>query len=198
MKESHDTEHQDSSLKALIARAQQGDMVAFRELVELEHGYFFATALRFLHDRDKAADVVQEAWIRIWKHLASYRPETKFTTWSYRIVIHLCLDTVRGDNRRRAVQEPLNPERELGNVFPGVDPDEAIDARDLCSRVLAASRTLPPKEHLAFQLRDVQDLSIPEIAEVMAISEAAVRANLCHARKRIRTMVGRAEGMARS
>ncbi len=179
-----------------IERARNGDMVAFRSIVELHHDYFFGTAFRFLRNRDRAADVVQEAWIRIWKHLPSYRPEIKFTTWSYRIVIHLCLDTVRSDGRRRNVSAPLDLPEAANAASGGDDPDRSLDLRDLCDRILEASRTLPPKEQLVFQLRDVEDLSIEEIAGIMEISEGAVRANLCHARKRIRSMVGSSEGEA--
>ncbi len=67
--------------------------------------------------------------------------------------------------------------------------DEEIESKDLCERILAHARKLPPRENTVFQLRDVQDCSIHEIAEILEISENAVRVHLCHAREKLRAMM---------
>ncbi len=179
-------EQQDSAFAALVVRAARGDMVAFRSIVERHHALFYRIAYRFLRDRHNAEDVVQEAWIRIWNHLPRYRPSVKFTTWGYRIVTHLCLDSARRDKRRQAVSRPIADDPPLGENIGTLPADEAMESKYLCERILLFAQTLPPRENMVFQLRDVQDCSIPEIAEILEISENAVRVNLCHARSKIR------------
>lgn len=187
-------EEQERAFAALIERAARGDMIAFRGIVERHHPFFYGVALRFLRDRQDAEDVAQEAWVRIWNNLPRYRPAVKFTTWGYRIVIHLCLDSARSVKRRNTV--PLSrDDSDDGEAQIADRPTGGadIESRDLCDRILSLARTLPPKERLVFQLRDVQDCSMAEVAEIMEITENAVRANLCHARKRIREMMDAAE-----
>ena len=84
-----------SSTETIIERSRGGDGEAFRLLVKAHQGYAYALAFRLVCDDEAAKDVVQESFIRIWKHLPEYRPTVKFTTWMYRIVVNLSYDRLK-------------------------------------------------------------------------------------------------------
>ena len=84
----------------IIERSRRGEREAFRVLVEHHQSYAFALAFRLVCDEDAAKDIVQESFIRVWKHLSEYRPTVKFTTWLYRIVVNLSYDRLKTDRRR--------------------------------------------------------------------------------------------------
>ncbi len=154
--------------------------------MESKQRYAYALAFRLLHDTDDAEDVVQEAFIRVWKNLDSYRPEIKFTTWLYKIVVNLCYDKMKMASRRQHVFGYLAGLINPGDVADTRNVQEEIENLDLRDHIIASAKKLPPMERLVFHLRDIQDLSIGEIAEFAGISVGSVKTNLCYARKRIR------------
>ena len=177
------------SADELVRKSLEGDLGSFRLLMESHEHYCFVLALRLLHDEDDVKDIVQDAFIRVWNNLAAYRPEVKFTTWLYKIVVNLCYDKMKMERRRKNVFGYL-----VGVISPGDVPDSRdlqteIEHTDLRDHILAAARRLPPMENLVFHLRDVQDFSIQEIAEIAGISIGSVKTNLCYARKRLRIAV---------
>src|ERR671939_1411671 len=90
---------------ALVARAQAGEAEALAELVQSQQTYVYSIAMSIMHNPADAADMTQEAFIRLFRSLGTYRGETKFTTWLYRLVTNICLDGLR---RRRGVVESLD------------------------------------------------------------------------------------------
>ena len=91
------------ALEILIKKAQQGDTLAFKEIVTCYQSYAYALAFRFLYDEDDADDIVQESFIRIWEHVRDFDQRTKFTTWMYKIVVNLCLYKIKVNKRRMNV-----------------------------------------------------------------------------------------------
>ncbi len=173
----------------LVSKSLKGDLDAFRSLMEFHEDYAFALAYRLLHDEEDSKDVVQEAFIRVWNNLPRYRKEVKFTTWLYKIVTNLCYDRMKMDARRRRVLGFFN----RSDVPDGTDVHKRLEDTDLLEYVRSAIRLLPPKERLVLQLRDLQDFSIDEIADLTDMSVASVKTNLCYARKRIRSIMSRVE-----
>src|SRR5919202_4845591 len=90
---------------ALVRRAQAGDREALAELVQSQQSYVYSIAMSLMHNPADAADMTQEAFIRLFRSLGTYRGETKFTTWLYRLVTNICLDGLR---RRRGGGEALD------------------------------------------------------------------------------------------
>ena len=80
---------------ALIEKAQGGDQYAFRKIVEAHQGFAYAVAFKFVASRVEAEDITQEAFIKLWKNIAKYRPEIKLTTWLYKIIMNLSLDLLK-------------------------------------------------------------------------------------------------------
>jgi RNA polymerase sigma-70 factor, ECF subfamily len=170
----------------LIKRSLEGELDAFRSLMESQQQYAYVLAFRLLHDEDDAKDVVQEAFIRVWNNLARYKPEVKFTTWLYKIVVNLSYDRMKMDARRHTVVGYVSRLLNRDEIPDGRDVQEEVENVDLSERILAVAAQLPPKQNLVFHLRDVQEFSIEEISEIAGISIGSVKANLCYARKRLR------------
>src|SRR5947199_8632185 len=80
---------------ALVRRAQAGDRSALAELVQSQQTYVYSIAMSLMHNPADAADMTQEAFVRLLRSLGTYRGETKFTTWLYRLVTNICLDGLR-------------------------------------------------------------------------------------------------------
>ena len=172
-------------LDELINRSKRGDVDAFRHLVERHQGYAFALAFRLVCDEETAKDVVQESFIRIWKHLHKYDPAVRFTTWLYRIVVNLSFDHLKMDMRRKRVIENEQEWEERIGVDNTVAEQDLVN-RDLAERIRRVATLLPLKQRLVFVLRDLHDLSVQETADVLAMTSGSVKANLSYARQTIR------------
>ena len=94
---------------ALVRRAQAGDRSALAELVQSQQTYVYSIAMSLMHNPADAADMTQEAFIRLLRSLGTYRAETKFTTWLYRLVTNICLDGLRRRGRHvESLDEPMS------------------------------------------------------------------------------------------
>lgn len=184
-----DPERTNTAVQGLVVRSLEGDLSAFRSLMESQQRYAYAVAFRVLRDEDSAKDVVQDAFIRVWRNLARYRPEIRFTTWLYKIVVNLCYDRMKMESRRNARFGRIGGLFGDKDIADSRDLHRQVESRDLREHVLAAAKELPPKQRLVFHLRDIQDFSIEEIAEIARMSVGAVKTNLCYARRLIRIAV---------
>lgn len=170
----------------LIMTCLRGDRHAFRLLMQAHQRYAYALAFRLLHDDDRAKDAVQEAFIQVWKKLSTYRPEIKFNTWLYKIVVHRCYDRMKMEARKRSAFGFLAGLITPDDIAAEHDVHRELEQSDMRQHILEAAKKLPPRERLVFHLRDLQDFTIAETAEYAGISAAAVKTNLHYARKRIR------------
>ena len=169
----------------LIESAAGGDTMAFRRLVELHQQYVFAIAFGLLRSDDAAAEVAQDAFVRVWNNLSSYDGRAKFTTWLYKIVVNLCYDRMKTERRKVSMLSALRDHLDTSGP-PADDPLTRLLRSDLCRRVLEIAASLPPKQRLVFHLRDVNDCPMEEIAGIAGMTMGTVKANLSYARKKIR------------
>ena len=156
----------------LMAAVAAGRMAALEELVRRHQKSVMAVAYRFLDRWDLAEDVAQDVFVRIHRASADYRPEAKFTTWLYRIVVNRCLDLKRRESRRPVsmADMPVDP--------PGDAVPDPIDARETAGRVRQAVGDLPDRQRAAVVLHRYDGLSHREIGEVTGWSESAVESLL--------------------
>ena len=181
---------------ALVRRAQDGELTAFNALVLRHQDALYGLALRFLGDRESAEDATQEAFIRAYRSIDSFRGE-RFRSWLFTIVANLARDELRRRGRRpqRSLDEARDdPER------PSIDPpdrgpspeDEALrgDLRAVLERALLE---LPEEWRLVVVLSDVHGLSYEEVAEVIEAPLGTVKSRLSRARGRLRDLL-RASG----
>ncbi len=181
--------------RQLVEDARKGDQAAFRALVERHQRKVYAMALSMLRDTDAARDVVQDAFIKAYQHLADFHGESGFYTWLYRIAMNLCIDRARRDKRFTKVEfddgaggdDP--PAAEVAPHRLGFDPAQALRDREIRERVGQALAQLSANHRTVIVLREVDGLSYKEIAEVMGCSEGTVMSRLFHARKRMQEML---------
>ncbi len=181
---------------ALVARARRGDQQAFRALYEHYHRRAFATALGVVKDRQDAMDIVQEAFVRVHRHLDRFEGASAFYTWLYRIVMNLSIDHVRkASSRVRSVDYDDGIRREgavvadgAGGLLPSVgesNPRRAALRREMRERIFAALGDLPEHHRDVIVLRELEHLSYEQIAERLQIPKGTVMSRLFHARRRM-------------
>lgn len=180
----------------LVARARDGDQVAFEELVQATYADTYTLARRLTGNEEDASDVVQEAYLRAYRGLGRFRGDAQFSTWLYRITAN-CAATHLGKRSRRRT-EALADDDSVVDAHPERDPAARAEAAVLRDRLEAALEVLPPKLRAVVVLRDVYDLSHEAIAAELGISESAAKVRLHRARRQLRDRVfpGRPEAMS--
>lgn len=180
----------------LVHRAREGDHAAFRQLVERHQSKAHAIALRFVRDEDDARDVVQEAFLRVYRGLARFQGGSSFFTWFYRIVANAAIDLKRKPARRESPFDDARPRPdEVYTPFlsrlEGADPADAVARRELSSRIQKALDELPPYHRGAIVMRELEGLSYEEMAQAMGVSKGTVMSRLFHARQKLqRALLG--------
>ena len=183
----------DQDDQALIERCRAGDLAAFEPLVEKYRQRVWRLAYQVVRDREEAWDISQEAFIRAYQSLASFRGQSAFYTWLFRIVVNLATDRVRQRAARgRAFGAEQVPEDEWNGVLPDdatASPDEEAARREKRARIARTLDALPPNFRTIIMLSDVEGLAYREIAEVLNIPVGTVMSRLHNARKRLRELL---------
>ena len=177
----------DDDLSILVERAAAGEREAFDEVVRRTHRDAYGLAYRLTGHEEDARDVVQDAYLRAYRALGSFRHDARFSTWLYRIVAN-CASTHTG-RRRRNRHEVLPDDSQVPEVRADHDPVEISEATDLRRRVDAAVQDLPPRLRAVVVLRDTYDLPHEAIAEELGISVSAAKVRLHRARRQLRERV---------
>ncbi len=174
-----------------IRSSQQGDENAFARVVRAHYSYAYTLAFRLVLDESDADDVVQEGFVRVWKNLDRFDPNTRFTTWLYRIVTNVSLDVIRARKRRPMITDREPDDIPMGETADAGNPEALTGNRDMIEHIKRLAADLPDTQRLVFTLRDIQDLTIEEVCECTGLSSESVRSNLHYARKRLRERLER-------
>ena len=169
----------------LIEEAQKGDISAFEKIVRCQQSYAYAVACRFCCDEDDAEDIVQECFIRIWNHLKDFDPSKKFTTWMYKIVVNLCYDKVKFYKRRTKIFTRFTNSSN-DDFMNNNNMEQDLTNKEMVALIKSVAEGLSDKQRMIFLLRDLQDLTIHEVAEITGMSESGIKTNLFYARQNIR------------
>ena len=166
--------------KRLMAKTSNGDRKAFAKLVEKYQKLAWSIAYRLLHEPSEAEDVVQEAFMKIFRNAENYRPLARFNTYLTRVVTRLCYDHWK---KKRPLY--INPDDRPTEPAPAASPlDELQDAEN--RRVIRrAVDSLPQRERVAIVLQHYEGFSYREIAESLDATEKAVERLLARARQRL-------------
>src|SRR5918912_4531123 len=159
----------------LTQRAARGDVPAFAELVRSYSGLVYRVATRILGN-DDAQDASQEVWIRVWRNLQSFRGESAFSTWLYRITVNTCLSIQQKKQDREA--------REVGGeltylpIAPSYedDPETTALAGERREELLRALRRVRTEHRAALVLRHMEGLSYAEVAEILNVPNGTAKA----------------------
>ncbi len=179
--------------RALIEAAQNGNKAAFRQLVERHQRRAFAIALGMVRDENDARDVVQEAFLRVFRGLERFQGESSFFTWFYRIVTNLSIDLMRKPGRwepeRNDERMQMDAADQADTPFlsriDGAEPLDALQRRELGVRLQAALDSLPPYHRGVILMREVEGMSYEEMAQAMNVSKGTIMSRLFHARQKL-------------
>ena len=176
-------------LTALVARAQASDREAFDRLVDETHSMAYATAYRLIGDSDAAGDATQEAYVRAYSSLHTFRGNSSFSTWLYRIVVNVSLDLLR--RRARAPERLTLVDEEHGEQWVEVadrsaDPHADVERRERQTAVLEGLKRVSEDHRTVLVLFDLNGLSYEEIAEILAVPLGTVKSRLNRARLALR------------
>ena len=169
----------------LIAACQQGDSTAFRRVFEIYRDRVYGLCRNMAGNAAEAEDLTQEIFIRAFGNIASFRAESAFGTWLYRIAANRCLAETRRNRPHFASMEEM-AERNAVPMFAGPNPEEQLVDKELAQRVEAAIAALPEKQRLMFVMGTQLGMRYREIGEIVQCSEDAVKVRIHRARKRVR------------
>ncbi|MFN8391121.1 MAG: sigma-70 family RNA polymerase sigma factor [Bdellovibrionota bacterium] len=184
----------------LVERAKSGDIDAFRTLVERYESRAHSIAMGVVGSREDAEDVVQEAFLKAYRNLSSFRGQSSFYTWFYRIVFNLAIDLSRKRYRRSESSMGDTSSMDSLTMHSGSDasdflgsvpnPDQVLQRNDLGKSIAKALDSLSAEHRAVIMLREIEGLSYSEISDVVGCSKGTVMSRLHHARKRLQRALG--------
>jgi RNA polymerase sigma-70 factor (ECF subfamily) len=181
----------------LIRAAQRGDQDAFEQLVRAYDQSVLRLAMNLLRSPEDARDVYQEAFLRVFRNLHTFRFDCSFHTWLYRIVTNICLDQLRKRKVRKeesAVIDtgdgPLDRMDSFEAEAPQADPERSTWNKELKARIEGALQDLTPRERMVFELRHYQGLRLRNIGETLGTTEEAAKNCLFRATQKMRSELG--------
>src|ERR1700722_17874055 len=175
----------------LVHASKNGDVAAFEQLVKRYDRKLLRIAQSVTHNREDSQDAVQEAFLKAYTHLATFREDSKFSTWLFRITVNQSLMKLRKQRttREASLDEDFQAD---GDVLPkevtdwAPNPEQLYWASELRDILIKCLEELSPILRMVFVLRDVEGLTIDQTVEVMNVSETAVKARLWRARLQLR------------
>lgn len=181
----------------LIREAQKGSRAAFETLVRQYDQAVLRLALHLTGSEQDAQDIHQEAFLKAYRHIGSFRFECSFYTWIYRIVTNLCLDHLRRHKTRREDSAVMidagGTERDtMINVADGramANPDRELSRKILSRQIQAAIETLTPRERTVFELKHYHGLRLRAIGEMLNTTEETAKNTLFRATRKLRTQL---------
>ena len=180
----------------LVHACKEGNVTAFEQLVKRYDRRLLRISHTVTHNREDSEDAVQEALLKAFQNLADFREDSQFSTWLIRITVNESLMKLRKQRTQKEV--PLDGDLQVdGDVLPLNVPDRAPNPEQLCwaselRDILARTvEELRPILRAVFVLRDVEGLSIEQTAQVLNLSQSAVKARLCRVRLHLRERLNR-------
>ena len=173
----------------LLRRAQRGDPEAFGQLMEPMEQLVWRVCWHYTGDREASSDCAQDAMIRIWRGLESYRGDCAFESWVYRIAANCCMDWLRKKKRDRSVS--MEPMREQGfdpaDTSPGTE--DQVVAKDERRRLREAIALLPEDQREALVLTQLERVSYEEAARMLDTTEGTVKSRVNRAKAKLREIL---------
>lgn len=181
------------SEKKIIEKVLGGDANAFEELVLKYEKTVYNLALRMVGDRDDAFDMTQEAFIKAYGSLSSFRGDSKFSVWIYRITTNVCLDFLRSKSRKQqvslTVSDDDDEDAQLDIPDPSSDPEQQLMQKMSMQSVEEGLKTLPDKQRQILVMRELGGMSYAEIGKALSLEEGTVKSRIFRARKRLCTFL---------
>jgi RNA polymerase sigma-70 factor, ECF subfamily len=183
--------------KQMLAKLRNRDERAFRELVDAHRDRVYNITYRMLGNRAEAEDVAQEVFIAVFKTIETFREESKFSTWLYRVTVNHCKNRIKYLARRhekdRDELDEAAPAANNAVLGPnkGTRPDRALEGAQMEVLLQQAIESLDEEHRAVVILRDVEELSIEEICEITGLPDGTVKSRLHRARATLRKKLAR-------
>ncbi len=174
---------------SVVRRVQSGDVNAFEDLVAAYEKNVYNLALRMTGSREDAEDMAQEAFLKAYNSIRSFRGDSKFSVWLYRIVSNVCLDYLRKRGKRQTVslsaEDDDGEQVQLELADTAQSPETLLEKKLTRESVRRGLERLPPDARQILLLREIQGLSYEEIGETLGLEPGTVKSRIFRARKRL-------------
>jgi RNA polymerase sigma-70 factor, ECF subfamily len=181
-------------LAGLVERAREGDVVAFEKLIGKYQAKVYTFAFAFTGSPDVAQDLAQEALVKVYRSLGSFRFQSAFSTWLYSIVHNTYLDALKSRaGRERALEQPLT-EREVAELHDVVTAEQRLLDKESRRTLMRALREVPVAYRSVIALADVQGLGYEEIAGALGVPVGTVKSRLKRGRDALKDVLFRQRG----
>jgi len=176
--------------RELIMRAKQGDEASFEALILSCKGKAYNIAYRYMRNEEDALDVMQESFIKIYRHLEKFNEQSQFDTWVYRIVVNACNDMLR-KNKNKTINDTIYKNKDSEDVFieiadKGPRPDEILENKEKSKYILSCLEKTGHDHKEILILRDIQGFSYEQIAQILNCSMGTVKSRLSRARLKLK------------
>ena len=174
--------------KEIIASVLSGNTDAFEALVKEHEKLVYNLALRMVHEPEDASDMAQESFVKAFRSLGSFKGDSKFSVWLYRITVNVCTDFLRSKSRSQTVSLTVDDDGEASEIAV---PDMGGSAEDKLMQKLtreavrAGLDALPVDYRAPLVLREINGLSYAEIADALSLEEGTVKSRIFRARKKL-------------
>ncbi|MGI5884871.1 MAG: RNA polymerase sigma factor [Candidatus Spyradocola sp.] len=172
-----------------VKRAARGDERAFEALIQPYADATYRLCLHMMGNEQDAADMAQEAFLRAWRSLSTYKGQSRFSTWLFRVTTNVCLDELRKRSRGKAESMQVLEESGFEPVDPGETPEMALDRAELRRDLRSAIAQLNEEQRAALILRDIQGLPYEEIAKALDLNLNTVKSRIARARGALREIL---------
>lgn len=173
----------------LVQAAAGGDTEAFARLVRTYENKIYSLAFRMCGSADDASDIAQEAFLAAWRGLPSFRGDSGFATWIYRLTSNAAIDYLRRQKKQRGDMSLDDEELGLDAVDTGPGPQDAAERTEVRSVVAAGLQELSEGHRQVLVLREIQGLSYEEIADVLEVDLGTVKSRISRARSALRKIL---------
>ena len=172
--------------KDLILRCQQGDEAAFEALIHLHEKKVYALCRRMCRDEDDALEAAQDTFLAVWRGIGSFRADAQFSTWLYRLACNACLDLLRREKKHTGDVPLDDGENPVDPPDPAPRPEEAVERAETQRMVREGLYALPDNYREVLILRELEQRSYAEIAEIAQLDVGTVKSRISRARAALR------------
>lgn len=179
--------------KDLIQKAKNGDQDAFGQLVLAHQNKVYTICVHMVTDREEAADLAQEAFLKAWRSLSTFQGESSFATWMHRLTTNVCLDYLRKQSRRQNISTAVSlDDEDSGWTEPAdhsQDPQQHLEREERKRALSRALAELPEHHRQTLIMREVSGMSYQEIADALNTDLGTIKSRIARARERLRKIL---------
>jgi len=166
-----------------IELCRLGNSAAFKNIVSEYQQLIYSLAFKLLCNEQDAEDATQDTFVKVWQNISNYKPQYKFSTWIYKITVHICYDKMRIKKHIDYVDV------ENYDEYSDVNQEDFLHNKELKKLIVKLTKGLTPKQKLIFTLSDLEEMKVEEIKTVTGLSSSKIKSNLYLARKYIKLKI---------